>query len=324
MRIALAGLLLIVSPLVIAQPVIPRPALLVLNKSEAVLAVVDPGTGQVTHRVPTGDGPHEIEVSRDGRSAYVSNYGGPIAGNSLSVINLAAVKESRIDLGSLRRPHGLAVSGGAVYFTAEGAGVVGRLDSETAAVDWTFATGQDVTHMVIASRDGATLYAANIGSSSISIIERAASGPWQQTIVRVGAGPEGLDLSPDGRELWTAHSRDGGISIIDTAAKKVVATFDARTRRSNRLKFTPDGRLVLVSDFAGGELIVLDARARTERVRLAVGSRPTGILITPDGARAYVALSGDDRVAVIDMKTLAVTAKIATGREPDGLAWVPL
>ena len=323
MRTAFAPFLLLLAATATAQSVLPRPALLVLNKNEAMLAIVDPATGQVAHRVATGDGPHEIEVSLDGRFAYVSNYGGLIAGSSLSVIDLAAMKEiRRIDLKNLRRPHGIAVSGEAVYFTAEGAGAIGRLDNSAQRVEWTFATGQDVTHMIAASRDGSRLFTANMGSDNISIIERETSGEWSQSLVRVGAGPEGLDLSPDARELWTAHSRDGGISIIAVESKQVVATIDARTRRSNRLKFTPDGRRVLVSDLGGGELIVLDAQQRIVIKRLAVGRGPSGILVTPDGSRAYVALSGDDRIAVVDLKTLAVTGTIATGQGPDGMAWV--
>src|SRR6478672_10297630 len=81
----------------------PSPALLVLNK-EGTLAVVNPSTRKVLGRVNTGDSPHEVVVSADGKLAFASNYGGDTPGNSLSVIDLAAMKElHRVDLGSLRR-----------------------------------------------------------------------------------------------------------------------------------------------------------------------------------------------------------------------------
>jgi YVTN family beta-propeller protein len=99
------------------------------------------------------------------------------------------------------------------------------------------------------------------------------------------------------------------------------ATLDLKTKRSNRLKFTPDGKLVLISDDGGGELVFVDAATRKERKRLKVGKGPEGTLVQPDGSKAYVALSGENAVAVIDLKTLEVTAKIATGNGPDGLAW---
>jgi YVTN family beta-propeller protein len=140
--------------------------------------------------------------------------------------------------------------------------------------------------------------------------------------VKVGLGPEGLDLSPDGHTLWSAHSRDGAISIIDTDSGKIIRTLDVKTQRSNRVKITPDGRLALVSDLGAGNLLILDAHQYSEIKRLNLGSSPTGILVAPDGATAYVAVSGADRVAVIDLKTLSIAKTIDTGHGPDGMAWV--
>ena len=299
------------------------PALLVLNKEDAVLAIFDPATRREQAKVATGEGPHEVEVSSDGRLAFVSNYGAQTPGNTLCVIDLATRKEiHRVDLGDMRRPHGVAVSGGYLYFTAEAAKVIGRYDPKTDKVDWKFATGQEGTHMVAVARDGAKFFTTNMGSNNVSIIERGADGVWSQTLVGVGAGPEGLDLSPDGRELWVAHSRDGGVSVIDVAAKKVTATLDAQTKRSNRLKFTPDGKLALISDVSGGELVVIDTATRKQKTRLSLGRAPTGILIAPDASRAFVAVTGDDAVAIVDLKTLTVSGRIAAGDGPDGMAWV--
>jgi YVTN family beta-propeller protein len=239
------------------------------------------------------------------------------------VIDLAAHKElRRVDITPLRRPHGIHVAGGKVYFTAEVNQVVARYDPESNQVDWLLGTGQAGTHMVLVSDAAARMYTANIGSNSISIIERGANPlAWDETVVAVGRGPEGFDVSPDGRELWAAHSQDGGVSIVDLAAKKVTATLDLQTRRSNRLKFTRDGTRVLISDLDAGQLVVVDAASHRETKRLAVGRMPEGILIPPDGTKAYVAVAGDNSVAVIDLKTLEVTGKFETGKGPDGMAW---
>jgi YVTN family beta-propeller protein len=92
------------------------------------------------------------------------------------------------------------------------------------------------------------------------------------------------------------------------------------TKRSNRLKFTPDGKLVLISDLEGGELVVLNASTHAEVKRLKMGRTPEGILMTPDGSRAYVAENMDNRLAVIDLKTLEVSGHVSVG-SPDGMAW---
>jgi YVTN family beta-propeller protein len=223
----------------------------------------------------------------------------------------------------LSRPHGLAFAGGKLYFTAEADKKIARYDPATNTIDWQFETGQNGTHMVLPAKDARTLFTSNIGSDSISVIEPGAGGAWTQTVVPVGKGPEGLDLSPDGRELWSAHSRDGGVSVVDVRTKTVAHTINAGTKRSNRIKLTPDGKFALISDLEAGELVVLDAPARKEIKRLALGRMPEGILIPPGGSRAFVAVNGDNHVAVLDVGSWQVTKKIPTGVGPDGMAWVP-
>jgi YVTN family beta-propeller protein len=304
----------------------PRSAkLLVLNKEDATLAIVDPSSGHVLGRVPTGQGPHELVTSTDGKLAFASNYGtGPAPGHTISMIEIAGVKEvRRIDVAPLSRPHGLAFAGGKLLFTAEADRKIARYDPATDKIDWQFATGQSTTHMVLPAKDLKTIFTSNIGSDSVSAIEQGSGGEWTQTVIPVGKGPEGIDLSPDGKEVWSAHSRDGGVSIIDVATKKVKQTLNVNTMRSNRIKLTPDGRFVLISDLEAGDLVVLAAPSRTEVRRLPLGRSPEGILIAPDGSRAFVAVNGDNSVAVIDLTTWKVTARISAGAGPDGLAWVP-
>ncbi|MBY0506288.1 MAG: YncE family protein [Bryobacteraceae bacterium] len=297
---------------------LPSPALLVLNKEEATLAIVDPATGKVTGRIGTGLGPHEVVV--DGRTAYVTNYGSRPPGTSLSIVDLVAQKEKRFDVSPLQRPHGIAVSGGKIWFTAEGSKLVARYDPATGKLDTLLGTGQNSTHMVELSKDGSEIYAANISSNSISIF----SGPpaMNQTVIAVGKGPEGFDVSADGKELWCANSQDGTVSIIDLKNKQLIETFDVGTKRSNRLKLTLDRKLALISDLAAGDLVVLDVATRKVVKRLAVGKAPEGILMDPSGTRAFVAVSGDNHVAIFDLQTLTVTGRLETGKGPDGMAWV--
>lgn len=142
-------------------------------------------------------------------------------------------------------------------------------------------------------------------------------GDWNETVVPVGRGSEGFDVSRDGREIWVANAQDGTVSIIDVGTKTVKETLPANYMGANRLKFTPDGKLVLVS---GSGLAILDAATRKEIKRLDIG-HGAGIQMQPDGSRAYVASTGNSYVAVIDLKTVAISGRINAGREPDGLAW---
>jgi YVTN family beta-propeller protein len=336
----------------------PPAALLVLAKTDQALFIVDPATLTIVGQVPSGPDPHEVIASADGKFAYISNYGSG-AYNTITVVDLVNQKALPvIDLGALRGPHGLTFVGGKLWFTAEGAKAIGSYDPATKKIDWILGTGQDRTHMIYVFPDLNRMVTSNVSSGTMTLIEkgngpgrgfgrgpggppppggpgmpngpggRRGGGPtggpqtnWTETVIPVGNGAEGFDVSQDGKEIWAANAQDGTISIIEVASKKVVQTLDANVRRANRLKFTPDGKLVFVSTLDGPDLAVFDAATRKDVKRVKIGHGAAGILMQPDGERAFVACTPDDYVAVIDVKSLEMTGKIAAGKQPDGLAW---
>ncbi len=349
-------------PAIAADDVVtPTPAasLLVLNKGDTSLAIVDPATLKVVGRAFAGQDPHEVVASADGRTAFISNYGGFGAGlHTISRVDLVAQKPlPAVDLGPLRSPHGLAWADGQVYFTVEGSKAIGRYDPAVGKVDWVLGLGQGRTHMIAVSRDAKRIVTSNVNSDTISILELGRTpdrggpppgpppggppdggdlnggpppgpppggpgrggGDWAETHVAVGQGPEGFDVSPDFRQVWAANSHAGTVSVIDVATRSVVATLNIPTRMANRLKFTPDGTRVFISDLGGTGVVVVDVATRKEIQWITLGRGAAGILMQPDGARAYVA-SGNG-VAVIDLRTLAVVGRVETGRGPDGLGW---
>jgi YVTN family beta-propeller protein len=317
-----------------------------LSKRDHTVAIVDPASLKILGKVSVGNDPHEVIASADGKTAYVSNYGFG-AFNTLTPVDLVGQKQLMpIDLGPLRGPHGLAYVGNKVWFTAEGAKAIGSYDPTTGKVDWALGTGQNRTHMIFVSEDQKRIVTTNVSSGTVTIIDKTAThtppgnpprgGPsasvpggtpgspgadWDETVIRVGNGSEGFDVSPDGKEIWVANAGDGTISIIDPAAKKVIETLAANVPGANRLKFTPDGMRVFVSSQRLPDVVVIDAHSRKEVKRIALGHGAAGIVMQPDGSRVYVACSPDNYVAVIDLKSLEVVGKIDVGPEPDGLAW---
>ncbi len=324
----------------------PHRSLLALSKREHTLAIVDPATLQVIARAPVGPDPHEVIASSDGKTAYVSIYGGGRY-HALSVIDLVGQKAlTDIDTGVLNGPHGLAFVGGKLWFTAEGAKVIARYDPATSKIDWVMGTGQNRTHMIYVTPDQKQIYTTNVSSGTVSIIENMILPPmgpppgmrpppgaqpppgsrpprmdWNETVIPVGKGDEGFDVSPDGRELWTANAQDGTLSVIDLTTRQATATLDAKAFGANRLKFTSDGKLVLISRLGDGDLIVYDAASRKEFKRVHIGHGAAGILIDTDGARAFIACGPDNYLAILDLKALKVTGHVDVGGEPDGLAW---
>lgn len=321
-------------------------SLLALSKSDHTMAIVDPVTLKVLARVPVGPDPHEVIASSDGKTAYVSNTGGGRS-REINVIDLVAQKAlPNIDTRPLVGPHGLAFAGGKLYFSAEGSKSVGRYDPVAGVIDWAMGTGQERTHMVYVTPDQKNIYTTNVNAGTVSLLVdtllppgppmgpppgQTPQGPppgpqqprreWRQTVIQVSRGSEGFDVSPDGRELWTASADDGTIAIIDLVGRRLLATLDAKVSGANRLKFTPDGKRVLVSSLRSGDFYVIDVATRRQIKRLKLGRGGAGILVDPDGSRAFVGCTPDDYVAVVDLKTLEVTGHIDVGGGPDGLEW---
>src|SRR5205809_4602573 len=276
----------------------PSPALLVLEKSDNSLAIVDPANLPTVARVPAGPDPHEIVASPDGKLAYISRYGGSDRTlNTISVIDVAARKAlAPINLGPLRSVHGLAFAGGKLYFTAETNKIVGRYDPATQSVDLVLGTGQDRTHMVAVNESLDRIVTSNVSSGTISIIEQVSlpTGPprktWRVINVAAGRGAEGFDVSPDGKEIWTANAQDATVTIIHVASKRVAQTVPIPVKGANRLKFTPDGKRVLSSGLgagAGANLVVLDSTTRKELKTVDLGGAAAGTLIAPAGSPPY-------------------------------------
>jgi DNA-binding beta-propeller fold protein YncE len=121
--------------------------------------------------------------------------------------------------------------------------------------------------------------------------------------------------------LWTAAADDGTIAIIDLTSRKLITTLDAKALGANRLKFTPDGKYVLVSSLRTGELMVYDAITHAHFKTIQTGHGAAGILVDEDGSRAFIGCTADNYVAVVDLKKWEVTGHIDVGGGPDGLAW---
>lgn len=312
----------------------PRQSLLALSKTDHTLAIVDPVSLKVIARIPVGSDPHEVIASSDGKTAYVSIYGGGSL-HELNVIDLVAQKPlTNVDTRPLMGPHGLAYANGKVWFSAEGSKSVGSYDPAIGKLDWSMGTGQERTHMIYVSADAKKIYTTNVSSGTVSILIDTLIAPgrnappnararedWMQIVVPTERGSEGFDVLPDGTELWTASSDNGKISIIDLSANKLAAQIDAKVNGANRLQFTLDGKKAFISSLQSGDLTVLDTKSLSVIKRIKIGHGAAGILMDPDGSRVFVACSPDNYVAVIDLKTLEVINRIDVGAMPDGLAW---
>ena len=313
---ALSGLM----PLVYAQTA--KPVLAALNKAESTLAFFDPASMKLMGKVATGNDPHEVVLSTDGKTAFVSNYGAQQPGSSISVIDVATAKElHRVDLLPLLRPHGLQFIGGKLYFASETNRAIARYDPAANKVDWLMGTGQNGSHMVAGSADQKRFYTANIGSDSVTAFEFQNVPPAASKVIHIPVGkqPEAIDLSPDGKEVWAGLNADGAIDIVDTTANKQTARV-AINGRPYRVRFTPNGKSVVCTMPATKELLVIDAATRKETGRMKLESVPLGLAFSADGKTAFITVVEPDAVLKIDLAKMTITGRADPGKGPDGVA----
>ena len=327
----------------------PKTALLVMlriSKTAGTVAVVDPVSGKIVGRVRVAEDPHGVDVSADGRTAYVANTSGA-GGNTLSVVDLVGQKElRRLDFPK-SSPHDVQVVGGKVYFTASGRKAIGRYDPKTNQTDW-LPTGTHSTRMMAVSDTSDTIFASSQSSKTVLVLEGVSKAPSEVklTVIELGHPGEGITLSPNGKEAWTANNDGSGVTIIDTASKKVQQTLPIKSDHANRIAFAPNGRYVLLLDRDVGETIIVDAISKKEAKRIKHNDSVPGaglmgifdVAMAADSSRAFIAVAdipdvqppsrvkpvqgGKHHIAVIDLKTLEVINRFPTEIPGDEMTWV--
>ena len=315
--------------------------LIVANKSEATVSLVDLGPGKVVATLPVGQGPHEVAVSPSGRLALIANYGRrEQEGSTLTLIDVPAAKVVKtIDLGEYRRPHGMAwIDERRALVTAEVNQALLEVDTQSGQVIGATKTDQRTSHMVALAPGASRAFVANIASGSMT----AADFKEKKKIgdVPTGQGAEGITVTPDGKQVWVTNRAADSVSVIDAATLQVLATLPSASFPI-RAEVTPDGKHVLVSNARSGDLsvfsvadrklerrvpLVLEGKAVTEGRLMDMGdsSTPIGIEIAPDGKRAYVAHANADQISIVDLQSWKRVGSLTAGKEPDGMGYSKL
>jgi YVTN family beta-propeller protein len=313
MRLALLGVL-------VSWAASGTPALIaVVNRSENTVSLIDPSGKVETAKLATGAGPHEVAAC--GNRVLVSNYGAQSPGSTISVYDAAARKQvATIDVAPLMRPHGLVCAGEFAYFTAESNLAIGRIRVADAKFDLIIGHGQKTGHMIVRAAD--VLYVANISSGTVGrIVKASGPGGFDVTTAKAGASPEGLDVSPDGKQVWAANRGDSTISVIDTASMTAVDTLPTG-KFVFRLRFRPDGKRVVATVPESDEVLVFDAATHKVAGRVAIAGTPLSVAVAADGRTGYVVAGTPGRVVEIDLDSLKITREFPTGAGPDSVALV--
>ncbi len=207
------------------------------------LAIVDLSQGKVVAQIGVGVAPFAVKVSRDGRRAYVSNWGGrhPREGERTATTSgTPAVVDAR----------GVAASG-----------TVSVVDLEANRVIAEIEVGLQPCALALDEQHG-RLYVANANSDTVSVIDTGNLQVVETISVRLdpslsfGSMPNALALSPDGSTLYVANGGNNAVAVV---------RIDHRRNRSRVIGFIPTGWYPGAVATDGGWLFVANVKGMGSR-----------------------------------------------------------
>jgi YVTN family beta-propeller protein len=316
----------------------PVGSIVVSNMNDNTATILDAATGTVLATLPTGEAPHEVAISRDGKTALVSNYGvRGKPGNTITVIDVATATVARtLTITGYVNPHGMAFLPGdtTVAVTAQASQAVLIVDVRSGRVLAALPTHGRLSHMLALSANGDRIATANMTDGTVSDIDVSQRDSTRTT--PVGKRSEGVAITPDGKFTWAGSNSDSIVVVVDRARGVPVDTL--RTfGLPYRIGISPDGKSAVIADPVNADVRIFDAVTRRQRFRVAIprdsivataevpGSpSPEGVALSRDSKWAFVTLQGRNRVITIDLSRGAIVAYAPTGTWSDGVGYSPV
>jgi len=258
------------------------------------VSILDAASFKPIGAVPVGREPHNVQVSPDGKLAWVTNNG----------------EQTMQGMGKGEGGHAAMKSGGEVW----------AIDTASYAVAAKVPVGKHPAHVVL-TPDGRFAYVTNGGENTVSVVDTEARKVV--ATIPVGAYPHGIRISPDGKEAYVANLKGGTVSVIDTGARKEVAQIPVG-KGPAQTGFAPDGRLAFVSLSQENRVALIDPATRKVVKTIGVGTVPIQVYATPDSKTLLVANQGTRQkpgktVSVIDLAGGKVASTVQTGPGAHGV-----
>ncbi|MDP2368268.1 cytochrome D1 domain-containing protein [Rhodoferax sp.] len=289
-----------ISVLATAGPALSATGKVYVADEEAnTVSVIDAASFKKLRSVPIGQGPHNVQVTPDGKLVWVTNKGEP-----------GKTDAKMPNAGMAKAEHGAMAGVGAVW----------AIDTATDSVVAKVPVGMHPAHVVV-TPDGRHAYVTNGGDNTVSVVDTSARRVV--ATIPVGASPHGMRISPDGKQAWVANLKGGTVSVIDTTSQKEVAQIPAG-KGPAQVGFTQNGRLAFVSLSEENAVAIIDPATRKVTRKVAVGTVPIQLHATPDSRTLLVANQGTrskpgKTVSVIDLESFKVVKTVETSAGAHGV-----
>jgi len=305
-----------------------RGYLLVTNKGDRTLSIVDPVAGQQLAAVPEGGTTgHEVIASPDGKTAYVPIYGNSgvgkpgTDGTNMVAIDVASRKiVGNLDFGRGVRPHCPIFdrAQGLLYVTTELDDTVSIIDPQRMKIVGTVPTGQKESHMLAITRDGKRGYTANVGPGTVSVLDLEKRKTL--AVIPISKNTQRISLSADDTMVFTSDQIKPQLAVIDTATNQIKAWVPLPAPGYGT-SATRDGNWLVVAVPQANKVAVVNLHSMKVEHLIDVPAAPQETLLEPGDKVAYVSCDSSAKVAAIDTSTWEVKKLISVGKGADGLAW---
>ncbi len=207
---------------------------------------------------------------------------------------------------------------GTVWVTNRSLNNIARFDAATGLVKGIAAVERAPIGITIPPGSG-KVYVSNEASDTVSVLSASTLSP----VARIGTGPRPHHLihDPSGRFVYVAAYGSNQVAVIETRTDTRVGSLQASASTTARTHAAWPGRagtLYAVSE-GTNDLAAIDVNTRQITWTLAVGNRPSEVLVTRDGRKAYVSVRNEDKVKVVDLQTRTIVGETVVGVQPDTL-----
>ena len=216
-------------------------------------------------------------------------------------------------------PYGVAVhpDGNFAYVTNSWDNTVSMIDVPRRLVVATIPVGSLPYGVAVDAATGSA-YVSALAGHSVTVI-----GPAHDVIATIAVpNPHGLAVSPDGRYLYAGDYGNGALSVIDTAAREVVAQVPVGGLPVG-IAVHPSGTPVFVASFTDRRLVAIDAATWKVVGHADVGAGAAGVALGAGGAIAYVSNMEDYSVSIVRTRDMVVLATVPVGSGPLGIGVDP-
>jgi YVTN family beta-propeller protein len=309
-------------PVRLTEPAASRELGLVPLTGEASVALLDLDSARMLDRIPVGPHPQDVVMSHDSVAFALEMGNETQPGHVVVVLSLNRRRVVRsIDIAPYTRPHWgqLSSDGGTLWVACEPESAIVEVDVRGSRVGRVWHTSHSGGWMFAVSGDGSKIYVAQFDAAGLTVLDRTTG---TQRWVALSGRPIGIQLTPDGREVWIGTTGTDSVYVVSTATDTVVARFASLGREPARIVFTPHGDRAVISDSRSDSVTIYDVATRRALRALHTGQHtwPKGLALSRDGSIAYVSLMETGDVIAVGVESGAILGRVHVGASPERVA----